>query len=434
MEEVIHLVNEMSPYLLLGFLFAGLLHAFVPSGLWSKHLSANNTRSVINAALLGIPLPLCSCGVIPTAMSLRREGAGKGATAGFLIATPQTGIDSILATYGLMGLPFTIVRPIAALITSLMGGILVNLTQSKAERQQAPTPTPQEQGKASEGFLPRLKKALEYAFVDMVQDIGKWLVVGLVVAAMITVLVPEEAFETFKGNTLLSMLLVLAIALPMYICATGSIPIAVALMLKGLTPGAALVLLMAGPAANFASILVVRKVMGTRTLLIYLLSIILGAIGFGMLIDWLQYNGYVNFTAALVQQDACCGTESTPWWAWAGTVLLLLLLIHALIVKPYILKQGSACRCHGACHQTHNHQGKHKNDETQQIQNREKTYHILGMSCNHCRMNAEQALRNVSGVSHASVELDSCEAHVSGTATKEQLAAAIEAIGFTLTE
>ncbi|MBO7499543.1 MAG: SO_0444 family Cu/Zn efflux transporter, partial [Bacteroidaceae bacterium] len=313
MNEIFHLINEMSPYLLLGFLIAGLMHAFIPGKYYTRYLAKPNFRSVLNAALFGVPLPLCSCGVIPTAMSLRKEGASKGAVASFLIATPQTGVDSIIATYSLMGLPFAIIRPIVAFITALFGGSLVNrVTKKESQRVNESTSQQVEAhdhcheeeektesccchrheensshlhqegvGEASdeehchchhaetkEGmtFWQKIVVALRYAFVDMVEDIGKWLVVGLVIAALITVLVPDSFFAVFKDNTWLSMLLVLVISIPMYICATGSIPIAVALMLKGLTPGSALVLLMAGPAANMASILVIRHRLGMKTL------------------------------------------------------------------------------------------------------------------------------------------------------------------------
>lgn len=289
MEKILILINEMAPYLLLGFLIAGLMHAFIPQGLYSRYLANGNFRSVALATLFGIPLPLCSCGVIPTAMSLRREGASKGATTAFLIATPQTGVDSIIATYSLMGVPFAIIRPIAALVTALLGGQLVNLTEGrnaeggKNDNMESTCVTgccnPRESHSLS--LIDKLKEAFRYAFVDMMQDIGKWLVVGLVVAGLITVFVPDSAFEIFKDNSLASMLLVLCIAVPMYLCATGSIPIAVALMLKGLTPGAGLVLLMAGPACNMASILVINKVLGRKTLITYLVSIITGAVEIG---------------------------------------------------------------------------------------------------------------------------------------------------------
>lgn len=262
MSEIIALINKMSPYLLLGFLLAGVMHAFVPSRLYRRYLGGSSFGSVVNAALLGVPLPLCSCGVIPTAMSLRREGASKGAAVSFLIATPQTGVDSIFATYSLMGLHFALLRPVAALATALLGGQVVNMFDEKdatvveqAEMQAEQTLT----------FGGKILKALKYAFVDMMQDIGRWLVVGLVVAGLITVFVPASFFALFADNSLLSMVIVLLFAMPMYLCATGSIPIAVALMMKGLSPGTALVLLMAGPAVNAASMLVVGKVLGRRS-------------------------------------------------------------------------------------------------------------------------------------------------------------------------
>ena len=264
--ECWRLLGEMSPYLLLGFLLAGLMHEFVPSGLYRKYLGGRNLRSVIWAALLGVPLPLCSCGVIPTAMALRREGASKGATVSFLIATPQTGVDSIVATYSLMGLPFALVRPVVAFITAIFGGALVTAFEQPDEILIARKTTPADEHQEKEPLLHRLREAVEYGFIEMMEDIGKWLIVGLVVAGLITALVPDAWFTAFRDNSLLSILFVLVFAIPMYLCATGSIPIAVALMMKGLTPGAGLVLLMAGPASNMASILVIRKVLGNRTL------------------------------------------------------------------------------------------------------------------------------------------------------------------------
>ena len=300
MSEIIALVNKMSPYLLLGFLLAGVMHAFVPSRLYRRYLGGSSFRSVVNAALLGVPLPLCSCGVIPTAMSLRKEGASKGAAVSFLIATPQTGVDSIFATYSLMGLPFALLRPVAALVTALFGGQVVNMFDKKdvavAEEIEA-------QKEPALSFGGKIRKALKYAFVDMMQDIGRWLVVGLVVAGLITVFVPASFFALFADNSLLSMVVVLLFAMPMYLCATGSIPIAVALMLKGLSPGTALVLLMAGPAVNAASMLVVGKVMGRRSLMLYLLSIVGGAMAFGLAVDHLlpRYGGGCRSRTGMVQ-------------------------------------------------------------------------------------------------------------------------------------
>ena len=378
MNEILHLINQMSPYLLLGFLLAGIMHAFIPKRYFTRYLSKPDLRSVVNAALLGIPLPLCSCGVLPTAMSLRKEGASKGAATSFLIATPQTGVDSIIATFSLMGLPFAVIRPIVALVTALFGGTLVNVIDKEKpekaeeaehccchheeeeaehccchheeeeaehccchhEEEEAGHCCCHHEADAKQTtFLGKCLVALRYAFVDMIADIGKWLVLGLVIAALITVLVPDTFFAVFADNTWLSILLVLAISIPMYICATGSIPIAVALMLKGLTPGAALVLLMAGPAANFASILVIRKQLGLRTLMAYLAAIVGGAIGGALVIDYLLPRAW--FTDHLVQMSAHC-VEGASWFQWTCTAVLLLLLGYAF----YKNRKKKSCTCH----------------------------------------------------------------------------------------
>ena len=398
MDEILLLINEMSPYLLLGFLLAGLMHAFIPGRYYTRFLSKPTLGSVINAAIFGIPLPLCSCGVIPTAMSLRKEGASRGAVTSFLIATPQTGIDSIIATFSLMGVPFAVIRPIAALITAVLGGWMVNtfvsLRDRRAHREMAEgtivkteeteTCTCHCHENKAESCCPegdsddhhhhhhhsgehhhhsshhrhsshhhhsssaschchdrkipntiggKIVEALRYAFLDMMSDIGKWLVIGLVVAGLITIYVPDEVFTIFKDNTMASMILVLIISIPMYLCATGSIPIAVVLMLKGLTPGAALVLLMAGPACNMASILVIRKGLGFRTLVIYILSIIIGAVFFGCLIDWLQYSGMIDFTSR-VSQTMEIKEDGAGIIKWTSTIVLTLLLLFNLIFKP----------------------------------------------------------------------------------------------------
>ena len=289
LSEIWFLLCEMSPFLLLGFMLAGLMHEFVPNTLYTRYLGKPTFGSVVLAALFGVPLPLCSCGVIPTAMGIRREGASKGATISFLIATPQTGVDSIIATYSLMGLPFAVIRPVVALLTAIFGGTLCNALDNDNVDDNLNLNANHNDGKksTSTSSSKRLRRAYAYAFGEMMEDIGKWLAVGLVVAGIITAAVPDSWFVVFQDNTLYSILFVLLFSIPMYLCATGSIPIAMALMLKGLTPGAALVLLMAGPACNAASILVVGKVLGKRTMLIYLFSIVMGAIVFGFGIDHL---------------------------------------------------------------------------------------------------------------------------------------------------
>jgi hypothetical protein len=400
--EIWTLLCEMSPYLLLGFLLAGLMHEFIPNKVYTKYLGSNSLKSVVLAALFGVPLPLCSCGVIPTAMGIRREGASKGATISFLIATPQTGVDSIIATYSLMGLPFAIIRPIVALVTAVFGGVLCNVFdhQSSPSGSFKSTLSTSEETKEDHS----LWRALSYAFGEMMEDIGKWLAMGLIVAGIITAAVPDSWFTIFQGNTLYSILFVLVFSIPMYLCATGSIPIALALMLKGLTPGAALVLLMAGPASNAASILVVGKVLGKRSMLVYLIAIITGAVLFGFGIDYLLPREW--FTAPVAQYEAC-HDAGISIFSYICTALLLVLLVRAL--WPW----------------KHHHH--HHEDEvlTSCI-----IYNVEGMNCSHCAENVKQAIAAVEGVEQVEVSLHEGKASIVGSHREEDILLAVESIGF----
>lgn len=419
MNEILHLINEMSPYLLLGFLLAGIMHAFVPTKIYHKYLSKNNFKSVLYAALFGIPLPLCSCGVIPTAMSLRREGASKGATVSFLIATPQTGVDSIIATYALMGLPFAILRPVAALFTSLFGGLLVNIFNKNDSIVDNENAVYSEEFKGYT-FFKRIVEALKYGFVDMMQSIGKWLIIGLIVAGLITTLVPDNFFAIFADNSLLSMLIVLIVAIPMYLCATGSIPIAVALILKGLSPGTALVLLMAGPAVNAASILVINKVLGRKTLLIYLFAIISGAIFFGLCIDYILPTQW--FTSTLNVASNCSAHTAPQYFNIACTIILFILLANAFLLR--FLRKNNNCSCKCECN---------KSQENNIINEQEpefKVINIEGMHCIHCAKSVKRAIAEIDGVESVTVDLDNKTATVKGKVSTELIHKAISSLGF----
>lgn len=360
----------MSPYLILGFLISGLLHVYVPKSLYARFLHRKGVGSVIGAAVLGVPLPLCSCGVIPTAVSLKKEGASDGATVAFLVGTPQTGIDSILATYSLLGLPFAIIRPVASFIVAIFSGIAVDKFggERKAKKidyskmQFAPngathththTHTHSCGCGCSHDHTAEPKRsiwaALKYGYVDMMQDFGKWLVIGLLVAAAITAFIPDSLFTLFHDHYMLNILLILAISTPMYICATGSIPIALSLILKGVSPGAAFVLLMAGPATNFASLIILRREIGGRKTIIYLLSIIVGAILCAMAIDFLMPQEW--FSGLMPLSD--CGhhhhdhhdhelcTHGPVWWQTTMSVLFIVLFANSMIRKW--LKKSSCC-------------------------------------------------------------------------------------------
>ncbi|MBR6162065.1 MAG: permease [Bacteroidales bacterium] len=406
LNALLEVTGAMSPYLLLGFLIAGVLHVFVPKRFYAKYLSRDNKWSVLWAALLGVPLPLCSCGVIPTAVGLKNEGASKGAVASFLIATPQTGIDSILATFSLMGLGFAVVRPVAALVTGVCGGLLVNRFAGGGT-----TVVPTDCTCAVERGN-RLWRVLKYAYFDMIQDIGLRLLIGLIVAALINVVVPDEFFLSFGKQPLLQMLVILVVAVPMYICSTGSIPVAAALMMKGLSPGAALVMLMAGPAVNIASILVVKKSMGTRFTWIYLLTIVGFSILFGMIINAIGIGADIMPSCGEAH-GACCAAKSASTFEGAGGVfraicsaLLLLFIITALTMK-FLDKFKKQKAVAGTV-----------------------IYTVEGMHCNHCKAAVEQAVGKLKGV-------ESCEATpaantlvVTGNAQENDIRKAVEQAGF----
>lgn len=403
--SLIFMLMEMAPYILAGFLVAGMLHAFVPEKLMARHLSGGGVGPTIKAALLGIPLPLCSCGVLPAAIALRRGGASKAASTSFLIATPQTGVDSIAATWSLLGPAFAVIRPVAALVTSLFGGLAVGA----AEGERATDAGAQSCAINSEpekSFVGKCVDALRYGFVDLVGSIGLWLVIGLVIAALITVYVPDSYFTFLGNNPLLSMLAVLIVAVPMYVCATGSIPIAMSLMLKGLSPGTALVLLMAGPAANFASFTLISREMGRRAAWVYLGSIVAGAICFGLIIDWLLPAGWFLLPHA---SEACCGVHGASLFSQICAAVLALLLIWA-ILRNYIF------------------------NNRQKTNNMTKNYKITGMNCPHCQATVKSRIEAVDGVTGVDVSLSSGIAAVEGVHDAEALVAAVRAAGFEASE
>ena len=404
LHSFLHILNEMSPYVLLGFLIAGILHVFVNEATLTRHLSGNGWKSVVKAAAIGIPLPLCSCGVLPTAVSLRRQGASKAATTSFLIATPQTGVDSIAATYSLLGLPFALIRPIAALTGAFFGGVAVgklapdNNVDKKDTAIQSVKPE-------KESLFKKLKKSVSHGFFDMVDSMGKWLLIGLVVATLITILVPDSFFVGLRQYPLVAMIAVVLIAVPMYICATGSIPIAMSLMLKGLSPGVAFVMLMAGPAANFASILILDKTQGRKATLIYVSSVIITAIAFGLVIDFLLPSSWFTINAATDSHNA---HMHMGWFETFCSISLGLLLLFSFI-KKFIAKF------------------QFKNTTPTDMA---KTYKIEGMNCSHCKASVEKAIAAVKGVEIVEVSLSDGIATVSGNHNDEEIIEAVRLAGF----
>ncbi len=303
-QALIELSNAMAIYILFGLLIAGILHELIPEEFIKKHLGKSSLGSVIKATLFGIPIPVCSCGVIPLATALQKSGASKGAVLSFLISTPITGIDSILATFGMFGWIFTLYRIVTSILLAIAAGILVNFEKSeerrfsiKNEKNLNPikfqTFTPQNSCcEDSCGCKEKKRKfsiinALKYGFITLLGDIAKPLFWGLIIGAAITVAIPENLSSYLSENVWLSYFIAVAIAVPMYVCATASLPIAAALMLNGVSAGAAFVFLSAGPATNTVTIGVVKKMLGSKAVAIYLGVIAIGSMIFGLGLDWL---------------------------------------------------------------------------------------------------------------------------------------------------
>ncbi|WP_320172674.1 SO_0444 family Cu/Zn efflux transporter [Maridesulfovibrio sp.] len=337
-QESWEVLLESAPFMLFGFFIAGLLKAFVGPKFISKNLGSGKTSDVLKASILGVPIPLCSCGVIPAAAQLRQQGASKGATTSFLISTPETGVDSIAVTYALLDPIMAIFRPFAAFFTAVGAGIMVDRNEKKnGNPKEAPKLIPDaillpkmDEAKETSGcgcgshephnqthnscsdsgcgcghshdderpesFTGKMAYGMKYSFGNLLQDIGLWFLGGVLLAGIFGALIPDGFIERNLGDGFFPLLIMLAAAIPLYVCATASTPIAAALALKGLSPGAALVFLLAGPATNAASFTVVAKLLGKRSAFIYLGSIIVCSLALGMLANWLYYSMGLSIT------------------------------------------------------------------------------------------------------------------------------------------
>ena len=348
-EALIDLSNEMAIYILFGLLFAGIMHELIPETLVTKHLGKENIWSVIKSTVFGIPLPVCSCGVIPLATSIKKSGASKGATLSFLISTPITGVDSIMATYGIFGWVFTLYRAITSMIIAMVAGILTNIFDKEEEVVKpkfTTSPKKEEVNTCSsnetsccagtskkEHFIVRVFK---YAFGTLLKDIAKPLLWGLLLGALITIAIPSNLSEILLEYAWLSYFIVIIIAVPMYVCATASLPIAAGLMLSGVSAGAAFVFLSAGPATNTVTIGVVKKMLGTRSLYIYLGSIIIGSIVFGLALDYLFLSMEID-PKTLVHMGEHAGI-----FAFVSSIILWGFMIY-YFVEPYFKREEVSC-------------------------------------------------------------------------------------------
>ncbi len=387
------LLTESAPWLLGGFLMAGIIKVFIPTKFLHKHLGGNNTQSIVKGALIGAPLPLCSCSVIPVAMGVHRAGGSKAATTSFLIASPETGVDSISITYALLGPLMTIIRPIAAIITSISTGMMVmffdrsqaDQTNTDTPQKEAtsccsskntvtpepatccsstPSPNTQHQGHIvdnehtehnkphsenhdtedsccssndsapQQGILHKIKDCIYFSFVSLPKDTAKWLFIGIVISAAMLSWIPES-FLAQWGSGPYAYLFMALVGIPMYVCATSSTPIAVGLLFAGVSPGAVLVFLQAGPATNIATLGMVKKELGAKVLVIYLTCLTLMSFLFGWMTDILAGYFMIGFDKQVAQAHTMA---SSPIYTVSAIILFALMLYHLFgeSVKQYL--------------------------------------------------------------------------------------------------
>ena len=372
---------EVAPFLLLGMLFSGLISIFIDSRFVVKHIGGKSFLSIFKSTVFGVPIPLCSCGVIPVAATLRESGASKGSTVSFLVSTPQTGIDSIILTYGMLGPLFAFFRPFAAFLSGLIGGIIINTLDDETHHHNIDEGINREENKKP--IIARVLSGLEYGFINLPGDIVVPLFQGLSIAVLISIFLPPDFIAGyFVFNQYLIYLAMLLISLPVYVCATASIPIALVLMGKGVTAGAVFIFLMAGPATNASSIIVVKNILGTKTMYQYLFLISGLAILFGFLLD-LFFNISLPLSHSGHHSHDMDGFESI-----ITTVIFILILLYSYI----------------------NHKKSRISNSPEQLdnietQNKRISFNVIGMTCSHCKESVENAANSIDGVDSTFVDI-----------------------------
>jgi len=400
LESVWAILLELSPPLLAGLLLAGLLHVWLPKGFIHRTMNRPGFPSTLRAVLVGVPMPLCSCGVLPTALGLKRDGASNGATTGFLISTPQTGVDSILVSAAFLGWPFALFKVAAAFVTGLLGGVI-------ADRVAPPSADSETPPAADDGETPHtIGEALRYAVVELYGAIDRWIIAGVLIAAAISSLMPADLFTRLEWSQgLTGMLLMLAVSVPLYICAVGSVPIAASFVAAGMPTGTALVFLMAGPATNVATIGAIYRALGGRLVAVYLGTVIVMSIGLGLTFDFV-----IGATAPVRVHDH--GTD----WTGAASALVVVAMSTGLFIHRLAERRRRA--------QT----GYREFDMG-------LTLKVEGMTCQHCVASVKTSLESVDGVTEATPDLDSGDVKVQGDGLDAAaLKLAVETAGYKVRE
>lgn len=401
LQSVFNTLLELSPWFLLGMLVAGVLHVVLPRNFIKRQF--HGSWGVVKAVALGVPLPLCSCGVIPAGLGLKRDGASNGASLGFLISTPQTGVDSILVSASFLGWPFALFKVLAAATTGLIGGWISDRIPEDevVERNLADASDSKDSELSAIEDAPRGLRAMLSHSHSLLESIWRWLVFGILVSALIDTYLPVGTLNVFAElGSLGAGLAVLLISLPLYVCATASVPIAAAMVANGMPVGAALVFLMAGPATNVATIGAIYRGFGSRQLAVYLGVLIVGSIGFGVLFDF--------GVGPLNVSDHFHGQASPVWWSLASA-----LLMAGLIARLAILDLTRFVRAHWF-----------------EKSSAEVEIAVGGMTCGECERKLEGALLEVEGVISAVVSRNPDLARVRGAVDRALIDQAIIAAGY----
>lgn len=322
-QEAWLVTRQMAPYLLFGFGMAGVLSAVFTPAFVEEHLGRRGVWQVVKASLLGVPLPLCSCSVVPVAASLRRHGASRGATLSFLASTPQTGLDSVMVTHALLGPVLTVVRVVAAAVSGVAAGLLMQAVESRDAA--APAAAAGSCSCCGHHARPRWLRMLRYGFVTLPWDIGRSMLLGILLSAFLSAIIPDNYFADKLHPGLTSMLVMMVVGIPLYVCSSGSVPIALALVRMGVSPGAALVFLITGPATNAATVVTVWKILGRAATAVYLGTIAAVALLAGWVLD--RFPSTIPLPPVAPHQHA----DAASWISHALAAVLLLMLAPSLL-------------------------------------------------------------------------------------------------------
>ncbi len=344
--NLVELILDAAPWLVLGMVVAGLVKAWAPQKGMARLLGGRGLGSIVNGALIGAPLPICSCGVLPAAIGLRRSGASREATTSFLVATPETGVDSVALSFGMLGPFMAIARPIAAVFSAIATGLMMRFLPNEEAVPAEPAAetcattgccSACDDGEPAEAepinvkgpsFVQRTAAGLRYALVDIFDDIVGWMVIGLVLAAAAMTWIPPQALSSY-GSGIPAMLVMVVIGIPMYICATASTPVAASLLMVGVSPGAAMVFMLAGPATNIATLGVVRKEMGSRAMTLYLGGVIASALVAGLVTDFVARAMNIDVAVEIARD----GEVMPEWLAIVSAVILVAMALRPLLLR-----------------------------------------------------------------------------------------------------